>query len=335
MHLTDICRLCLIKSSKTSEELFFPIDEGFENKFKEVTSLNLHKSEDDSSIFPSTVCISCVSELESHYNYRCGLIAKQSRLNTLLGIKNGSVPKDQIETNKIKSDPPDESPAVIVEEPIVEYISSQEEELMEDSEKIEQGDPDDMELMCDEEEQLEEMPQYEEVYGEESEGEHEVDQEYIQEDDSNDNFYYVDEENEADDTYVIIEGAEVEAPTTSASSAVRQKRKYIKQPKNTDKQFKCWMEKCKRAFAFRATLRKHLMIAHDYESDKSTCLICGERFEVYSEFLSHVKIHTRKSECDICKLRFVNDEKMQAHRARVHANGVEERCYPCEVRLIS
>lgn len=72
MKLSDICRLCLIKSSKTSDELFFPIDQSFERKFYQITNLRFaqpHTTEEQKA-FPDKVCMSCVSELEQHANYR-------------------------------------------------------------------------------------------------------------------------------------------------------------------------------------------------------------------------------------------------------------------------
>jgi hypothetical protein len=313
MQLTDICRLCLIKSSKTSEELFFPIDEGFEKKFNEVTNLILYKSLDENSNFPKNVCITCVGELESHYNYRCGLIEKQKRLNVLLGIKN--------DFEQEKKDPvivkANEELPVYIEEPLEEddeeHIESS--EIIEDPESIE-------ETVYDEEEPIEEMI-YEQVYKEDSGDEYEIEQEYVEE--SDDKYYYIKEDVEGDENYIVFE----DQPDQPSTSEVKPKRKYTKHSKDSEKQFKCWMEDCVSIFSFRATMRKHMQTVHGVECDRSTCLICGARFNEYSTFLSHVKTHTRKSECSICKLRFVNDEKMQAHKTRVHANDLDDRCFPC------
>lgn len=320
MHLRDICRLCLIKSRKTSEELFFPIDDSFEKKFMEVTGiLFLHKSEES----PSTVCISCLTELESHHNYRCGLIEKQKRLNVLLGEKNDfqqhpvKVKEDQQAAPIYFEETIDENPAVESEEEI-EQIDEQ--EMVEDPE----------EEVLDEPEQIEEVVSYEQVYEDDSGGEdYEMEQEYPQEENES-KFYIKQEDQGVVEDYLIIDGPQ-EDPTSSVS-ANKPKRKYIKQSKDSAKPFKCWMENCTAVFSFRATMRKHMLTAHKIECDKSTCLICGCRFDEYNQFLAHVKIHTRKSECDICKLRFVTDEKMQAHRVRVHANDFDERCFPCGVR---
>lgn len=329
MHLTDICRLCLIKSSKTTDELFFPIDEAFEKKFQEITNLILHKKEECSSKleFPATSCITCLSELESFYNYRCGLIEKQKRLNVLLGIKSElSQFKKEV---TISDDPKEvEESNVEVDEFQEEQTETTDEEHIESSEIIEDDIQEVEEIICDEEvEPMEELMIYdEEVYKEDTGDEFEIEHEYLQEEDSDDKYYYVKGNVEGDDGYIVFE----DQPEPSTSHDVKPKRKYIKS-KDTDKQFKCWMEECVAVFSFRATMRKHMLTIHGIECDKSTCLICGQRFNEYSAFLGHVKTHTRKSECDICKLRFVNDEKMLRHKARVHANDFQERCYPCEV----
>jgi hypothetical protein len=68
MNLSEICRLCLIKSSKNSEEIFFPLDTSFSIKFEEITHTRLEECENLD--YPKKVCISCVTELEQHYNYR-------------------------------------------------------------------------------------------------------------------------------------------------------------------------------------------------------------------------------------------------------------------------
>lgn len=110
------------------------------------------------------------------------------------------------------------------------------------------------------------------------------------------------------------------------------KRKYVKQSRDVPKQFKCWIEKCGASFSFRATMKKHMFFTHSIKCDKSTCFICGKKFDVYADFLAHVKIHTRKSECDVCKLTFIDDEKLLKHKNRVHKNSDDEdRQFACNV----
>lgn len=72
MNLTNHCRVCLEKTTKKSDEIFFPIDSGFEFKFHEVSGFKFAKAstEDERKNFPGKVCITCVSELEKHHNYR-------------------------------------------------------------------------------------------------------------------------------------------------------------------------------------------------------------------------------------------------------------------------
>lgn len=64
--------MCLIKSSKNSDEVFFPIDSEFEKKFSSISGFDFFKPAaiEEESKFPNQVCISCVSELEDHFNYK-------------------------------------------------------------------------------------------------------------------------------------------------------------------------------------------------------------------------------------------------------------------------
>ncbi|KAG5684315.1 hypothetical protein PVAND_013550 [Polypedilum vanderplanki] len=115
-----------------------------------------------------------------------------------------------------------------------------------------------------------------------------------------------------------------------SKDGVRKKRKYEK-TFIKDRPYKCWQSGCSAAFTHRSSINKHMLLAHNIKCDKNTCMMCGTKFAQYAEFLSHVKTHTRKSECDICKLTFVTDEKMQAHRDRVHKNDSNERNFKCHL----
>lgn len=110
------------------------------------------------------------------------------------------------------------------------------------------------------------------------------------------------------------------------------KRKYTKQSKDSLRPYKCWIDKCGTTFAHRNTMKKHMKQLHEISSTKSTCLMCGENFGCYADFLKHVKAHTRKSQCDVCKLTFVDDEKMLKHKARFHKNqDLSGRNFECQV----
>lgn len=307
MNYSEICRLCLIKSSKVGDELFFPIDEAFEKKFSEITNSLLSNNDN----YPKTTCITCLSEFEKHYNYRNALIEKQNRLDLLLSVKEEKIYDEELQI-----------------EELIEESSSDVEEIAEEHSPVIDldGEKSNFEESFHENQDIYEMDQEEEFIQQVVDEEEMKPEEEMEPNEEDEKFYkefYLKDETD-DENYVIIE----ETPKTAA---VKQKRKYVKQSSATIKQYKCWIDHCDATFSFRATMRKHMLSFHMIECDKSTCMICGKRFGVYSDFLAHVKIHTRKAECDICKLRFVNDEKMQSHRERVHANDSLDRCFPCEV----
>ncbi|KAG5684314.1 hypothetical protein PVAND_013549 [Polypedilum vanderplanki] len=84
LNIKEACRLCLGKSSKTCDEIFFPIDEDFERKFTEITDCILDVLNE---AYPVNICNSCLTQFEEYYNYRKSLIEKQKRLNQLLNIR--------------------------------------------------------------------------------------------------------------------------------------------------------------------------------------------------------------------------------------------------------
>lgn len=136
----------------------------------------------------------------------------------------------------------------------------------------------------------------------------------------------------ADENFVVFEQdiamEEVIQPTT--------KRKYTKQAKDAPRQFKCWVKACGSTFSFRATMKKHMQQLHSILCLKSTCFVCGNNYECYADFLAHMKLHTRKSQCDVCKLTFVDDEKMLRHKAKIHKNqDLAGRCFQCQVSCSS
>lgn len=119
---------------------------------------------------------------------------------------------------------------------------------------------------------------------------------------------------------------------TTEEDPPKAKRKYTKQSHDAPKKYSCWIKNCRATFAFRATMKKHMNQIHSIVCDKSTCFICGERYDKYADFLSHVKEHTRKSECDVCKLRFIDDEKLLKHKNRFHKKSDDdERNFQCHV----
>lgn len=371
MDLKDKCRLCLMKSSKSGNELFFPMDENFQKKFSEVTNFDI-ENENNSEIIPKTVCITCVTEFEQHYNYRTRLICTQKRLNLLIGIKE-DVEKESnvIKLSQQKPEYENETETTSIaagSDGILEFSDSMNfddgEVQVDEVEEVEhqfKTEIDEAEILeCEE---LEEDDEEEDEYQHEPSGivhyeeippnesttntdEYDMDpsnQHYMEDQDESEEYVdeYVDKTDEGksdvESMYITLKQTQVDSDddyviVKSDESLIRPKRKYVKQTK--DKQFKCWITNCNAAFAFRATMKKHMYQMHSIDCTRTTCLMCGREFAEYSEFLLHVKKHTRKSQCDICKLTFVSEEKMQAHHTRVHnkkSNDVEERSFRCHV----
>lgn len=350
MNLSEVCRLCLVKSMKTCEELFFPIDEVFERKFNEVTNLTL----DSSERFPSTICISCVTEFEDFYNYRSGLMQKQRRLNLLLGIKDETIIKTEVtvKNQSVLEDVQNESQ---YEENFLDQDEESDENKQYENPEMEYEETDIEYQGQDDINESDKMMIFEEVLENEetNDGETyevELSEEshvYVRDCDVEE---FVESTDEFGDNCIIVktdENCDVEEFVESRDNCIvvktdenylenisigkQQKRKYIKQEKEKEKLFKCWIENCNAAFSFRSTMKKHMTQMHMVVCDKKTCLMCGRQFEEYSDFLNHVKKHTRKSECHICKLTFVSEEKMQSHLERVHKNDQNERSFHCHV----
>jgi hypothetical protein len=288
-------------------------------------------------------------------SFRNGLIAKQHRLNSLLGIKEADpAPQHELKV-LIKSDEdyqiPNPEDHSSLEEEEEDIYDSQEEmteppALNESQIKLENAESEadyqeaqsEMEMIEEEEEEEvitseteEVLESYEQEQDEDEEMETTIDQleeDYQLDENSGDYVCYV--ENEVDnideEEYVEYGGeiSMVEVPQAT-------KRKYTKHTKDSAKPYKCWIKNCGATFAFRTTMKKHMHLQHSIICQKSTCFICGSDFGDYAEFLAHVKIHTRKSQCDICKLTFVNDEKVINHKAKFHKGDDEGRNFQCNV----
>lgn len=124
--------------------------------------------------------------------------------------------------------------------------------------------------------------------------------------------------------YQDFETTEVQAPRPT-------KRNYKKKSRE-DKFFLCWNEDCKHRSSFRSAMKKHLRQAHGYDVTDSTCFFCQKTFDLKTEYLLHIKSHTRKSQCEICMMTFLDDEKLAIHQRRVHKSETEDqRNFECEV----
>lgn len=150
-------------------------------------------------------------------------------------------------------------------------------------------------------------------------------------------FYYEDENkveliDESGDEQLIESNNHIKREcrvTTKGSQQVR--RRSNKDPKDSaEYTFKCWVETCNSAFTFRSSMKRHLKAVHLIEVSSSTCMICGLPFKIYQDYLSHIKTHTRKFECDLCKLTFVSSDRLESHSLRFHKPN-DERPFVCTV----
>lgn len=360
MKLSEVCRLCLIKSSANSDELFLPINESFEKKFNEIANneVSLAKAEnvEDQTKFPNKACITCVTELDQHYNYKNGLIERQKQLNTLLGVNEDVAEPEDQHQQSIKTRVKNEAQEVEMisyelnevddndnfEEPNHEIVKNDQPSPEDDpgyavtyEEAFEQNDDDtqrEFEYLDFEEADSETEEDFNENEGEEVEI-NEEDLEATVDQLEDDELICSVENKSVEDTdsdYVVYE--EDIAMEDESKLANLVKRKYSKKSKDSPNQFKCWVKGCEASFSFRATMRKHMQQSHAISCDRSTCFICGAKYDNYPDFLAHMKFHTRKAQCDVCKLTFVDEEKLQKHAKRVHIkNDDDERNFQCHV----
>lgn len=357
MKLSEVCRLCLIKSSNNSDELFLPVNESIENKFNEIVNNKVlfakAQNVEYQMEFPNKACISCVTELDQHFNYRNGLIERQKQLNTLLGVT------EEIETeveqqsvkDLVKNESREEETIVQELNDEVDYNDNFEEhnlQTLKDEKTTSEYNiefEETNQLNEDEEQRDFEYIDYEEAEAEsateEDFTENGVDEEEMEDGDVEANEDQFEEDElicsvdiksleDTDSDYVVYE--EDIAMEDESKLVHLVKRKYSKKSKDSPNQFRCWVKDCGASFSFRATMRKHMQQSHAISCDKSTCFICGDKYDNYPDFLAHMKSHTRKAECDVCKLTFVDEDKLKKHTMRVHIkNDDDERNFQCHV----
>lgn len=111
-----------------------------------------------------------------------------------------------------------------------------------------------------------------------------------------------------------------------------QNSKLAKDQQNAKEKYKCVADGCDRQFSSRKCLKVHLEKIHDkqFEHFETTCLECLAVFDNVGDYSIHVKTHSCNYVCDLCKLRFRTEEKLQAHINKVHKKG-EKRPYVCKI----
>lgn len=94
--------------------------------------------------------------------------------------------------------------------------------------------------------------------------------------------------------------------------------------------YKCFVAECDRQFSSRKYLGVHLDKTHNmkFESFETTCLECQLVFVTAGDYSVHVKTHSCNFVCELCKLRFKTEAKLQSHINKLHKEG-EDRPFVC------
>lgn len=149
-------------------------------------------------------------------------------------------------------------------------------------------------------------------------------------------YYYEDDDkveliDESGDEQIIVSNNLIKRECRVMTKDPQVRRRSNKDPKDSaEYTFKCWVETCNSSFTFRSSMKRHLKSVHSIEVSSSTCMICGLPFKIYHDYLSHIKTHTRKFECDLCKLTFVSSDRLESHSLRFH-KPTDERPFVCTV----
>jgi KRAB domain-containing zinc finger protein len=95
--------------------------------------------------------------------------------------------------------------------------------------------------------------------------------------------------------------------------------------------YKCFVEECSREFSSRKYLSVHLERIHQIkiENFETTCLECHMVFENVGDYSKHVRTHSCNFTCNLCKLRFKTETKLQSHIEKLHKEG-ENRPFICD-----
>lgn len=264
--------------------------------------------------------------------FRNGLIEKQKRLNLLIGVVAFDDHDEEIEKVIVKTNTHD-TPVTVKEEfvksdsEVIKFIE-EEDEIQQDEEEL-----DYLESQFEEPEEIHEEEELtEEIENENVEYEmlDQEDEEEIEEDEDIEQETYQSADCEE---YEYVEYGEELETTEVEQMSTSKRRKYNKKPKDT-MIFSCWFANCNHRSSFRSAMKRHLQQSHQVSITNTTCLICEHAFDTYSEYLKHIKSHTRKSQCDICMMTFLNDENLEKHKSRVHDSKKDgERNFECEVNI--
>lgn len=98
---------------------------------------------------------------------------------------------------------------------------------------------------------------------------------------------------------------------------------------NDREKYKCFS--CDRQFSSRKYLGIHMEKSHSikFASFETTCLECQLVFDTAGDYSVHVKTHSCNFICELCKLRFKTEVKLQSHTNKLHKEG-EDRPFICQ-----
>lgn len=80
---------------------------------------------------------------------------------------------------------------------------------------------------------------------------------------------------------------------------------------------------CAKAFSDADGLQEHTTKAHDLDSKKYKCKICGRGFARSKNLVSHQKLHLKEFECTECTLVFQFAATLSAHKRKSHKKTVD------------
>lgn len=108
--------------------------------------------------------------------------------------------------------------------------------------------------------------------------------------------------------------------------------RHRQNPKKKKEIYNCIIKDCGFRNSLRRTVGVHLKKVHNILMDQfdTTCLECLHVSENPGKHLIHMKTHTCKFVCDLCKQKFRTEESCQAHIRNAHPAADEDRPFVCD-----